>query len=140
MIFTKINPARFRYKEPFYFFASMYNMNGETISPRVPKSAMNSENKDVPRVCMSSSIDGCLTAIGGFEVGDIIYIHSTEFNKNNLRFPSHNEVIDAPITGEVWCIGDVSLKLFSKLEITKVYRRDHNTMNNDIYDYTFLSK
>lgn len=52
-----------------YYFASDVNFDGKTLYPLIPKRRMQLENNTIKRICVSKSIVGCLTAIGGYEIG-----------------------------------------------------------------------
>lgn len=44
------------------------NVN-DYIYPRVPENTLSTEDKTIPRICTSESIDGCLTGIGVSHIG-----------------------------------------------------------------------
>ena len=42
---------------------------GTPIIPRIPKNTIEGEDTSIPRICTSSSLDGCLTGIGPSHIG-----------------------------------------------------------------------
>ena len=46
-----------------YYFISDKNFDKETLCPIIPFSKMNKEDGTTKRICVSKSINGCLTAI-----------------------------------------------------------------------------
>lgn len=113
--------------------------NGTIFKPRVPINKMNGEESEIKRVCTSQSIDGCLVAIGGFQIGDIVYVYMCDFDSNTYK-PSCYEVPDVLFTGEEWITTDTVIKKIWKLEIINVYKRKHNHMSIDTYSYRFINE
>lgn len=93
-----------------YYFASKERMNNMIIEPRIPKNRLPDENNKIKRICVSQSINGCLTAVGGFKIGDVVYIHKCQYN--DPIQPDINDVCDVYLTGEVWITEPVKLELF----------------------------
>lgn len=110
--------------------------DGTLFKPRVPRNKMNSEEAETKRVCTSQSIDGCLVAIGGFQVGDIINIYDCTFQGDTYK-PSCYEVPDVFFTGEEWILSNTVIRKLWQIEITEVHTRNHNSMNIDTYSYKF---
>lgn len=90
----------------------------KVYKPRVPSSASIDEDRVTPRICLSTSIEGCLTAFN-MEVHDLerailnkpIYLLKTIISENDSRLlkPEYlydaNLVLDTPVTDEHWYTG-----------------------------------
>ena len=99
-----------------YHISKNLDMIKEFI-PRVPENRAVGEEAETPRICLSSSIDGCLTAVpwGGANLDVALsneqLIRVYEFNINDLNIDklippeylySKNLVIDSKVTNEYW--------------------------------------
>lgn len=117
------------------FFASKNEFkDGTILNPRVPIYKMKNEDKVMKRICVSNGIDGCLVAIGGFGVGDIVNIYSCTF-EGQVYHPTAHQVPDSIFTGELWILTDTIIEKEFILEITEVIERKHNEMLIDTYKY-----
>lgn len=94
---------------------------------------MNNENKEIKRICVSQSINGCLTAIGGFNIGDIVYIHECE--SDAVIQPAIDQVIDRCFTGEQWILTPTKMKLFIKIIIIGMIDATIYGFSNIMYAY-----
>lgn len=91
------------------------------FTPRIPENRFHGEDEEIPRICLASTIEGCLTAapFGGSRLGENIdlpngssrLIRIYEFDtgsisKENIIKPDYlyqkDIVRDAEITGEHW--------------------------------------
>lgn len=99
----------------FYHASMNDSLHNTTLSPRIPLNKFDSEDNTTLRVCVSASILGCLSATPRYSIGDIVYIYECE--SDNYIQPSIEQVIDAPITGEIWITEDVQMKYFCKIKI-----------------------
>ena len=90
------------------------------FSPRIPQKRINDENDYTPRVCVSNSIEGCLSSFpeGGNNLDSILdlqkgYLCLMKIDTQALNIPNSNiitpdtlykneDVIDATFTGEHW--------------------------------------
>lgn len=97
---------------------------------------MNNENGNIPRICVSQSINGCLSAVGGFDIGDIIYIHECE--SENIIQPNLEQVADRCFTGEQWITEPVKMQLFMKIVIIGMMDIPINNMSNIMYSYKII--
>ena len=94
---------------------------------------MNNENKLTKRICVSKSINGALSAIGGFDIGDVMYVHICHSDK--VYQPFLQEVPDVCFTGEEWVLEPVKMKLFTTIKINAVLESVLNNMHNDVYSF-----
>ena len=120
-----------------YYFASDVNFDGKILYPRIPKNRMTTEENTIQRICVSKSIIGCLTAIGGFDIGDVVYIHQCQSNK--VYQPTTKEVADSCFTGEEWILEPVKMKLFTTIKINGFLENILNNMHNDIYSFGIVT-
>lgn len=106
-------------------------LEGEAIKefvPCIPKSILYGEDEETKRICLSNSLDGCLTSApwGGVQFEDLsintifrVYEFDTnDIQEGNLIYPEElyrkDLVVDAEITGEHWVVNQ-------SLKPTKVY-------------------
>lgn len=107
-----------------------------TLKPRIPKNTIpNIENNTIPRICVSNSIFGALSAIPN-DVGDIYYVHLIE----PVKILDNPEVLqyvpDAAMTGECWVLDDeVKTTVVGKLEIVNDLHMVYKFANNNKTTY-----
>ena len=101
--------------------------------PKVPVNRMVNEDSSTKRICVSQSINGCLTAIGDFNVGDLVYIY--ECNSDLVSQPLLSQVVDRCFTGEQWILEPVKMKLFMTIVIIEMMDVTVNGMSNIMYGY-----
>ena len=51
-----------------YDKAAPEDLEGKPARPVIPENRLTDENETIPRICVSSSLDGCLTSIGGLHI------------------------------------------------------------------------
>jgi hypothetical protein len=118
----------------FYYFASQENFDNKVLEPRVPEHKYNCEDAEVKRICVSQSINGCITALASsFSIGDIVYIHQCE--SDNVIQPTTKQVVDVCFTGEQWVLEPVVMKLFMKIIIIGMIDATINDMSNVLYAF-----
>lgn len=118
-----------------YYFASRKNIDNEVLSPRVPLHRTTFEDNETKRICVSQSINGCLTAIDNFVPGEIVYIHVCECDNEYIVQPKLDQVIDTCFTGELWITEDVKMTLFMTIKITGMITTTIANMNNTMYSF-----
>lgn len=119
-----------------YYFASTKNFDGQVVQPHIPKNRMGKEDSTTNRICVSQSINGCLTAIGGFDFEDIVYIHECEVH--DAVQPTINQVPDRCYTGENWVTSPIEMHLFKTLKIIGMIDSRVGAFNNTLYCFTVL--
>lgn len=101
------------------------------LHPRVPEGineiTPGFEDETTPRVCFSSSVDGCLKAIGpgldrfGKWPQMFVYVPITEPPQNNIVsnkiLVSKKLVMDANISEEFWVVNSIAVKLIGTIQI-----------------------
>jgi hypothetical protein len=116
------------YCEPL-FHLSWENHDGEVFYPRVPSNRMVDEDDCTDRVCLSSSLHGCYTAINDTpywfrtQIDDFIFVHVAKnlrelVETENLWLPGLDEVPDILETGEIWATGPVEMECICVARVT----------------------
>lgn len=116
------------------FHLSLENEKIEKFSPKIPEVRAFLEDGEIPRICLSASLDGCLSSVawGGCKlhnvVGNSTKIRVYEFNEEDIlpgnligsiELYQSGKVVDADETGEVWVINQELIPFKSYLiEIT----------------------
>lgn len=128
----KANPDQYKYEyvlnegsnisSKFYFISQHGDWNESVIHPRVPSNFMTKngyEENKTPRVCFSTSIDGCLRALSQNVNGKEFYIYNPEISsKHTVYKPTQKEVPDAKVTNEHWILQPVTLYCIGKIRVT----------------------
>lgn len=122
-----------------YYFVSKTNFDEQYLLPRIPKNRMKNENGEIPRICVSKSINGCLTAVGGWKIGDIVFVHTCTVDEKHVYDPSISEVEDACFTGEQWILEPVEMTYFTKIEIKEILDCTLNNMENTLYSFKLVN-
>lgn len=102
------------------FFLSQDNMDNKTLSPRVPDNFLTKngyEDNKTKRVCFSTSINKCLTALSMNCKDKEFYVHCPVGHFETYT-PSLKEVPDRNITGEVWIKKSVKIVCIGKILVT----------------------
>ena len=119
-----------------YYFASKKNFDNEIMKPRIPTNRMKCEDEIIQRICVSQSINGCLTAVGLFNIGDTVYIHKCK--SDNAIQPSIEQVGDVCFTGEQWILEPVEMELFTKVVIIGMIDATINNIDNIMYSFKLI--
>lgn len=120
------------------FFVTQKNMrNTVLLKPRQPESAPLYEG-EVPRICVSTSILGALSSIGGnLGLECYTYIYSCEVEEAEIIQPS-TSVNDIDFTGEMWILKE---KEFTLDRILKLKKENSfcidKSKETEIYNFTF---
>lgn len=102
------------------FHISRQNLDGVTLYPRIPDNRLTQkgkENATVPRVCMSPFIEGCLRSITTTPACLSFNIYTTLDLVEEQYQPTEVEVMDAPLTGEIWVLEPVTLVYYGRLDL-----------------------
>ena len=86
--------------------------------PRIPKSKY--EDQTTPRICVSSSIQGCLIGINENKdiSGETYHVYS--ITTKNWYKPTKKEVADIEITDEFWVLDECTPKYEYDITIEKI--------------------
>jgi len=103
-------------------FHVSYENRGKKIrfSPRIPDSeeTAGEEDETTPRISLSPTIEGCLSAIAPIIDTDIYYVYQL-INKPKLYKPTKEQVPDVEKTDEIWALTDTELVLIYKIKFTE---------------------
>lgn len=90
--------------------------NLSKMTPRIPKSKY--EEQKTPRICFSTSIDGCLIGINENKniEGEIFHVYS--ITTSDYYKPNTTEVTDVHITNEVWVTKPIEVRYEYSIKIT----------------------
>ena len=101
------------------FFISKDGDYDETIiQPRIPDNYMTQngfEDSETPRVCFSTSIDGCLIGLGQNITNKEFYVYHP-VGKYKVITPTEEQVPDVKITKERWICEPVELTCIGKIK------------------------
>lgn len=142
-------------KEKRYYYLSRVSMNDDRLEPKIPDNYLTqigAEDNTTPRVCLSTSIDGCLRALSRNLEGEELWVQIADaYDKKKIKVPTTKEVPDAAITGEVWCLGGVDLICIGRIKVGKAkdnptsyeYKDENgNTQTAELYswDWSWICK
>lgn len=101
------------------FFVSEHGDYNETIlQPKIPNNYMTQngfEDNKTPRVCFSTSIDGCLIALSQNITNKEFYVYQP-VGKHKVIVPTEKQVPDVKITKERWICEPVELTCIGKIK------------------------
>lgn len=120
--------SKTHFDKPFQLYhLSEENLNGMTLFPRPmdKERVMDGENWRIPRICVSTSIDGSVSSLVDsitYPYGMKLWVHvplklTDLFKRNKVYRPSTKQVPDAEVTGEHWLKASVELKTIGQIEI-----------------------
>ena len=105
------------------FFVSEHGDYNETIvQPKIPDNYMTQngfEDNKTPRVCFSTSIDGCLMALSQNITDKVFYVYQP-VGKYKVITPTEKQVPDVKITKERWICEPVELTSIGKIKAIDV--------------------
>ena len=95
------------------------NLDGRTLTPRVPASRLDNEDDTTKRVCFSSSIPGARRALG-HSGEDEHFVHVPDCPMTELKpvRPTSEQVEDAMRNREWWVTRPVRLKCIGKVRFS----------------------
>ena len=116
------------FDEPFQLYhLSKENLDGKRLEPRPMDKmrVMEGEDWKVPRICVSTSIDGAVSALldsVSCPFGTKLWVHVPTnleelFKENKVHRPSLRQVPDAEVTGEHWLKAPTTFKAIGKIEV-----------------------
>ena len=130
------------------FYHNLFHLsptpNLTILNPRVPETAIGGyEDTKQKRVCFSTSIKRCLTALSDCNGQYYVYV---PVNQHKAYSPTPTEVVDVSETNEKWitrpvkvkCIGAIVPTTYTKQEI---YFPTHDeTLGIFTYDWKWVKK
>jgi len=120
--------SKWHFDKPFKLFhLSEENLDGKTLEPRPldKMRVMEGEDWKVPRICVSTSIDGAVSSLVdsmSCSSGIRLWVHvpldlDSLFKANKVHRPSLKQVPDAEVTGEHWLKAPATFKTIGQIEI-----------------------
>jgi hypothetical protein len=149
----------------YYHVALKGNLEGTHFIPRIPESTMTNEDRTIPRVCVSPTLEGAVTGFAHsykFQMSTalmstFLYVYEIDACKigcNNIKFWNQitNYVPDAYKTKEAWIMKEFTCKpkiyRFTTLDkyerepqIGKIYTDtvlDKNILNNILNSFDIV--
>ena len=113
------------------FFISTQDLDGQTLIPRVPKNFLTErgyEDNTTKRVCLSTSIMGCLAAMSRNIENEIFNVYKVTAN---VYKPTTDEVPDCEITDEVWSLEPVKLNYQYSIKVGKAEDKEYKYKTRD---------
>lgn len=111
MVLNEAAKSSLKVNTSLYFISKDRLDESEIIHPRIPDNYMTQhgyEDNKTPRVCFSTSIDGCLTALGMNVSNQKFYVYHP-ISDAKVITPTEEQVPDASITKERWICEPVQL-------------------------------
>lgn len=103
-----------------FYFISKQSFHNKVLHPKIPITCAKGEEKSTSRICVSPSINGCLSATGGrYKEGDELYVHICETDE--FYQPTLDEVPDCIYTGEFWIQHPIKMTFHSWIKVTNIY-------------------
>lgn len=117
-----------------FFISSEGNLHETEMTPRIPENYMTEngyEDNKTPRISFSTSIDGCLMALGKNVSNQVFYVYQP-VGKYKVITPTIDQVPDVKITKERWICEPVNL-----VRVGKIRAIDENGPHDDGIPYTY---
>lgn len=117
-------------KMDVYFISNQY-LDDKTLKPRVPTNYLTEngyEDNTTKRVCLSTSVDGCLAAMSRNIKGEIFHVY---FISTDVYKPTTAEVPDRDITDEVWSLKPVTLRYVYTVKVIEAYDTEYKYKTKD---------
>ena len=112
------------------FIVSAENLPN-VIYPRIPNNYLTKfgyEDNVTKRVCMSTSISGCLAALSANIQGMQFNVYTSQIDAYK---PTIEEVPDCKITNEVWSTEPVKLQYMCKIKVLSAYDTQYEYSTKD---------
>ena len=109
--------------EKLYFISESSDWDDGRMMPRIPDNFMTRngyEDNTTPRVCFSTSIDGCLRALSMNLAGKEFYVYTPDPDGiYDVITPTVKQVPDVKLTHERWITTPVDTVLIGKIKVIK---------------------
>lgn len=89
------------------------------LEPRIPNNFLtfnDYENNTIDRVCMSTSINGCLKALSRNLDEEVLYVY-VPIDLSKIYMPDTDYVPDVDLTDEVWSLEETELRVKYKIKV-----------------------
>lgn len=124
----------------FYHLSSTMLPDDYEFIPRIPRYSATMEDKYIPRICVSRSIEGALKALPSNNFGSsVLYVYKIIYDPVNMNIlvPTSRAVFDAYITDELWVTTNIKPYQYKLVGvISNIYYR-YTTVENglNVNDY-----
>jgi hypothetical protein len=134
------------------YHLSKVKLKEMTLLPRIPNNFLTRngfEERNIARISFSPKISSCLMAMARCIKGETFYVYKIE-DGQEYSFISNKEIVekgyvpDASITGEMWIVTPIKVKLVKKIKVTnaseKMHRYVYNKKNNkeaELYEWNW---
>lgn len=118
----------------FYHLSNTMLSDDYEFIPRIPRYSANMEDKYIPRICVSRSIEGALKALPSNNFGSVLYVYKIIYDPVNMNIlvPTSRAVCDAYITDELWVTTNIKPYQYKLVGvISNIYYR-YTTVENGI--------
>lgn len=140
------------------YHVSFNEIKDGMLYPRVPTSRAPHEDKTIPRICFTDSIENCITAMPGggralknlflrskmlpiSAILHVYHINSNSIKDGNIAFNSEvaQYVQDAKRTGEIWVVNQKVVCTHQIIEVTNVHiKHGYDRYGRDLYEVKYL--
>lgn len=99
--------------------------NNITLIPKIPSNTMMIENSHTPRICVCTSITGCINGLNYPDnrnfMNKPLYLYQCIVDTEKVRImqPTRADVEDAWITGELWLLDSTEFKFVRSYKVFK---------------------
>lgn len=103
------------------------DLDGVTLTPRIPDNfytLKGYEDNKIKRVCFAERVDKCLSALSRAVEGREfnVYIPESPAWKFWAFRPSAKQVPDVDLTGELWVLRPIKVRLFGRIVVTGYHK------------------
>lgn len=129
---SKVKVAKGTITDPIFYHISK-DPDLQALVPKVPASMMFGENMIIPRSCVSTTVDGCLTGIPSSRIkeGAVFYVYKVRLVRGSKYYkPSTDEVPDQEYTNEHWILTDALLEFVYGIVVTDIIRDNRGFMTD----------
>ncbi len=104
------------------YHLSVDRLGDEVFYPRVPNDRLEFEDDTIPRICVSTSVRGCIKGLGMDETHHHVFLYTpVEYKgkkiKDHIFKPTVDEVPDVVKTREKWITCPVKMKYLGVVDV-----------------------
>ena len=128
-----------------YFHLSYDNQNGKMFKPRIPSNRIDGEDGKIKRICVSTSIVGCLRAITDTMSfyrwkDEEFYVHVPLHYTGKIIKPTKAQVPDVYCTKEKWLIEKARMHCIGKIRVCIINKPDPYYNTSISYRFKWIDK
>jgi hypothetical protein len=120
------------------YHISTQELNNVRLNPRIPKARFTSEDGHTPRICFSTTIEGCLNALPAYP-NTQFFVYTPVEDKLKFKYPTKKQVPDVKLTNEVWVTIPVTLQKVAILKTGKLAKHVTNYSCNKLDETGIVS-